>query len=438
MPYRKIPGIEESYFMLAVDENGIEAANDPDASMGRISDDLKRALFQEKATDLFIWIHGWKGGVNEAFDQYDRWIAAFAARSEDHAMMMAKQPGYKAIHLGFHWPSLAWGEGQLAAGDSFSAASTLPLDQLVEHFSGQLGDSPPVRAALRKLFGELRQNAADDTLTKQAQEAYLELNAALALGDSGRPGDGASDRHAFDPDLSLPAHQNLAFGAAELGSRLLSPLRQLTFWTMKKRAMTVGQQGLHSLLKRLQSASPSLHIHLMGHSFGSIVVSSAIVGPDASSDLHREIDSCVLIQGAMSLWAFASSIPNHQEICGYFNKIVSEGKVKGALIATRSKHDYAVGNIYPWAAGVANQISFGLPLYGAIGTFGICGTTNTENLEMKGVHETYALEPGKVYNVDGSDFISKIDGVSGAHSDIGGPEVAHLIWQAAMLGGVKS
>jgi hypothetical protein len=37
----------------------------------------------------------------------------------------------------------------------------------------------------------------------------------------------------------------------------------------------------------------------------------------------------------------------------------------------------------------------------------------------------YAFQPGRVYNVDGSRFIS-------GHSAIDGPEVAHMQWQAVL------
>jgi hypothetical protein len=46
---------------------------------------------------------------------------------------------------------------------------------------------------------------------------------------------------------------------------------------------------------------------------------------------------------------------------------------------------------------------------------------------------TYSFEAGKVYNLESSGFIKKGGGVSGAHSDIDGPEVAHALWQAALV-----
>lgn len=432
MPYRKITGTAANYFLVAVDENGAEMTKDPDVPQGRMSDRVIQSLVQDGVTDVFLWSHGWKGDVREAFDQYDRWIAAFAARSGDRTQMFQKQPGFKEMHVGFHWPSLAWGDESLVAGDSFAAAAGISLDSLVDFHAKELGDSPAVRTALRKLFDEVRTNAAGDELTDRAREAYLELDKALALGNDGAPGDGASDRAKFDPDAAIADQANVAFGGGWFGNLLLSPLRQLTFWTMKKRAKTVGENGLHPFLVRMQMSSPTLRIHLMGHSFGCIVMSSALAGSGGATLLQRPINSCVLVQGAMSLWAFAPSIPFQDGLPGYFSRILSDGKVGGPLVTTRSKHDYAVGKIYPWAAGVANQVAFALPQFGAIGAYGICGIPTAESLTMKAEAEAYELATGRIYNVDGSTYICKLDGVSGAHNDIAGPEVAHLIWQAAM------
>jgi hypothetical protein len=71
---------------------------------------------------------------------------------------------------------------------------------------------------------------------------------------------------------------------------------------------------------------------------------------------------------------------------------------------------------------------------GAIGAFGLQGLEERvcQDLAMQAAVEPYRFRPGEVYNVDGSQFICHKEGVGGAHSDIAGPEVAHLLWQAAM------
>ena len=46
--------------------------------------------------------------------------------------------------------------------------------------------------------------------------------------------------------------------------------------------------------------------------------------------------------------------------------------------------------------------------------------------------EEYNLASGRIYNIEASRVICSGDGASGAHSDIAHPEIAHLLWQAAI------
>ena len=190
---------------------------------------------------------------------------------------------------------------------------------------------------------------------------------------------------------------------------------------------------MHDIVKRLQTATANARIHLMGHSFGCIVMSSVLGGPGCAASLVRPIDSCVLVQGAMSLWSFASDIPLASGTAGYFRRVLADGKVRGPMVVTISKFDTAVGRLYPAAAGVAFQVDFaGLPKYGAIGAFGIRGIGADGLGKMLPATQDYGFEAGRVYNLESSQFIRKGGGLSGAHSDICGAEVAHVIWQAAL------
>ena len=71
--------------------------------------------------------------------------------------------------------------------------------------------------------------------------------------------------------------------------------------------------------------------------------------------------------------------------------------------------------------------------YGAIGKFGIRGVKDAIQRDMLDATGDYEFEAGKIYNLESSQFIAKGGGVSGAHSDIDGPEVAHALWQAALV-----
>ena len=78
----------------------------------------------------------------------------------------------------------------------------------------------------------------------------------------------------------------VAFGAGSLGG-LLGPLRQLSFWMMKKRARTVGEGGMYQFVSQLQQAAKDTRVHIMGHSFGCIVASSICGG---LVERHRYLD----------------------------------------------------------------------------------------------------------------------------------------------------
>lgn len=435
MPIRTIPVMQTRYSLLSVDKDGIEAPADPDAGGGRLSDVILADLRKDGITDVFVWTHGWKGDLPSAIEQCDSWIGAFCRLDADRKAMAARRPGFKDYHIGFHWPSLAWGDEKPKTGTSYDIVSvaTRGVDEMVDHHAAQLGDTPAVRSALQKLFADLENKSAETALTNEARNAYFELDKALGLESDGVPGHSA-DRNAFDPDQAVTDAEGIpSFGG--FFSSLLAPLQQLTFWTMKKRAQTVGENGMHPLLKCIQRIEPALRIHLMGHSFGCIVTSAGLGGPDGNAPLERPIDSCVLVQGAMSLWGFAKTIPEY-EGAGYFSHVISDGKVSGPTVVTRSEHDRAVGKLYPWAAGIAGQVAFdlafGLPKFGAIGFFGICGIDGAVTGDMAADDGKYPFTAGGIYNLNASQYICNGEGASGAHSDIAGPEVAHVIWQAAL------
>ncbi len=143
-----------------------------------------------------------------------------------------------------------------------------------------------------------------------------------------------------------------------------------------------------------------------------------------------------MIQGALSLWSYCSDIPLVRGTPGYFNRLVDEGRVRGPIVTTQSSFDRAVGTWYPWAAGVRSQVAFPagqLPKYGGVGTFGIHGPgAEAEDRVILKADRSYDFQPGKIYNIEASGVINLGGGFSGAHSDIAKPEVAHVVWEAAM------
>jgi hypothetical protein len=420
MPFRTIPGCDTRYGLLSFDANGEERRDDPDGTM---SQRLLEAA--PGATNIFLFSHGWMGDVPAAIDQYDRWIRAFDTLASGRRRAPDVFPGFQPLYIGLHWPSRPWGDEALSDG-SFSVEESSG-GNLFEEIAAGLEDTPAVRAALQTILEDARHNAAADTLTPQTREAFLDLRRALELEEA--------DHESIGPDELFEAAGEASFGGAGMLGGVLNLLRTCSYWTKKKLARRIGEGGMHEFVKSLQRATTA-RFHLMGHSFGCIVISSILGGPGARAPLERPVDSVVLVQGAVSYWSYSPAIPIEGAGAGYFHRILPDGKIRGPLVVTRSRHDTAVGRMYPLASAVSGSPSFDVeeqPKYGAIGTFGLQGLPDGIKVDraMLPAGGEYRFGPGKVYNLESSAYIAKGGGASGAHNDIDGPEVAHAIWQAA-------
>jgi hypothetical protein len=441
MPIERIPDTDLSYHLISFDAEGRERTDDPG---GQMCAQAVEAVKRGPCTDIFLLGHGWKGDLREARDQYEKWLAPALRCAADLERLKARPGGFRPLIIGLHWPSLPWGDEEFATGPaSFGAAAGPTDEELVDRYAARLADTPVAREALRAVIREARSRSGDepDQLPAPVREAYLTLDKETGLGSKGMGARPGTDREPFDPDR---VYQAAGRGAARpfgffsnLRDRLLSPLRQLSFWRMKDRACAVGETGVHLLLRGLQTAAPEARLHLMGHSFGCIVCSAAVVGPPGSEGLPRPVQSLVLVQGALSLWSYCSDIPYRQGTAGYFRR-VAECRVAGPIVTTQSPFDTAVRRWYPLGARAARQVAFAatrFPLYGGVGTFGLRGPgLELADGPLQGVERDYGFRPGRVYNLECSQVIRKGGGASGAHSDIAHPEIAHLVWSAALAG----
>lgn len=423
------------YYLISYDKYGGERGDDEDELM---SDVIADAIASGEYSDVMISSHGWKGDIPAAADQYDRWFGALLAQADDRSAAVLRRPGFKPLLVGLHWPSLPFGDEELGGG-SFGPAKGAALD-LVEVYAQRLGDTPEVRAQLEIIAEAARTQASALLLPDDVSEAYRALDAELGLGSGDLDAPPDADRNGFDPDAAFAAARIAPFGGFSLGG-LLAPLRQLSYWTMKKRARMLGEGAFHELVARLMTAHPTgmaepPRFHLMGHSFGCIVVTSTICGPGALGQLPRKVDSLLLVQGAVSLWAYCPAIALAGNRPGYFAPLMAKGHVAGPVLVTRSLHDTAVGKIYPIASklrGAADFLSTKLPKFGAIGAFGARGLAADVTIDggpMLAKDQPYALTKGRLHNFDCSNFICHGGGFSGAHNDIAGPEVAHLWWES--------
>jgi hypothetical protein len=468
MPLRHIDEVNLGYYLVLFDSDGNER-REQDGSL--LSETLSEAV-QDGVTDVFFSSHGWKGDIPAAISQYNSWIGAMAAQTADRERARALDAEFKVMIVGVHWPSLPWGDENAGAAlladdepDEFAAEQQMDDEELVQRYAERIADTPEAKTALATILAaaeddRIEAHLAGGTLPDHLKRAYQTLfdQAGLALGGATAvPG---SDQQAFAPTRIMSEWTSAAGEPAQpaadgqpglLGGglgrnvedKLLMPVRQLSFWAMKHRACHVGETGVHSLLIQLQKSAPKARFHLMGHSFGCIVVSAAIAGPldqgTVTSRLPRPVHSLFLVQGALSLWSFAESLPFPPNLPGYFRPIgVSPALVSGPIVTTRSTFDHAVGTFFPLGAKLGDDLLLGeeLPEFGGVGAFGLqgAGTDTTHDAIVLNANADYGFEAGRIYNVDASSVICSGGGPSGAHSDIAHPEIAHLFWQAALAG----
>ncbi|MEO7317856.1 MAG: hypothetical protein ABIZ56_02585 [Chthoniobacteraceae bacterium] len=433
MPTQTSPG-GIKYHLIAFDGSGNERTDDPN---GKMSEKVLAALRDKSVTDVFLLSHGWQGDVPSALRQYNKWIDAMGACTADRAAIEKARPGFHALIVGLHWPSLAWGDEELPSENVSFAPGKSPVANLVKKYAERLADTPAARAALQTVIESALNDIAPDELPPEVRAAYIILNSEAGLGSGDVDADPSADRETFDPDRVYEAEmEGVSFGWPSLGG-LLAPLRTLTFWKMKDRAKSFGETGGFRLLTQIQqTGGEKVRVHLMGHSFGCIVVASALAGPGGAGQLVRPVNTLALMQGALSLWSFCSDIPSKPGRAGFFRSIFTNGKVSGPILTTISAKDTAVGRYYPIAAGARGDVQFApgtLPKFGAVGTFGARGPgLQIDDIELQPANYPYQFQPGHLYNIESTKYICEGGGTYGAHNDIAKPEVAHAFWCAVM------
>ena len=448
MPLEQIPDISSQYYLINYDASGNERDEDGGSKM---SQKVLEVLTQEAITDVFIFSHGWQGDIPAALNQYNRWVKAMAENKADREKMEQVRPGFKPLLIGLHWPSLPWGDEKIEASSKEET-----IEAMASHYAEQISESEAAKSALKTIFSEAIDDLEPDELSEATIAAYNVLNQEAGIGNEGAAAAPGDDRELFDPETiyeeskeiegeileNAGEYGGLLDGGLSILSRVFSPLRALSYWKMKARARKFGEGAGFNLLTQLQqTASEQVRFHLVGHSFGCIVMSSTLGGPKAQGVLSRPVNSLTLIQGAVSLWAYCPDVPKSKNP-GYFYPLIRNKKVAGPILTTLSEHDTAVGKLYPLASGVVigdpslDISDRDLPKYGAIGEFGIRGDDiPINNMYMLTCDQQYDFKLGQIYNLESSRYICNKPpeaGLAGAHGEFDVPEVAHAVWTAAM------
>ncbi|MFF3847605.1 serine-threonine protein kinase [Streptomyces sp. NPDC002328] len=426
-------------------------------------DRLLAGAVRHGVRDLVAFAHGWNNDRSGATALYSRFFAPFPRLA----------PAARIGYVGVVWPSMRFADEPIPDLPRSVAAETAAgpprrpaLDEdtrvallgtfpgradVVERIARLLERRPPGDAGLEE-FGRLvrllvnevppgpqdpfaadTRCAADiqaEGVPRMLHEPTAEVceEFARALDRCGAPPGEAE--HEVPPGQAEFRMPNPWDGAHEL-------LRQATYYAMKRRAGTVGERGLGPLVGRLAGAAPQLRVHLVGHSFGGRLVSFALRGlPEGV----RAVKSVTLLQGAFSHYAFAARLPHDARAGGVLQG--RQSRVDGPLVCCHSRHDSALGTVYPLASRMAGDArgaaeEFGIPgvsdaKWGAMGYGGVRAVPGTRACTLAEALAAPLPTSGCV-NVDVAAVVRRGGPPSGAHSDIVHPELARLVLAAGRI-----
>jgi hypothetical protein len=406
-------------------------------------------------TDVIVASHGWNNNQEQAEQLYTDLFTNFAAVASDQLQ------NKKIAIVGVIWPSkrftdvvdAAVAEQARGGGAGFGTSSTAAdetikakLDVIATMFDkkaakkitaakNQIGKLESDLDARRKFADELR-SLLDESAAHEDDNSALffkldgsvlleKLKMPTPLVSTGQAGGGGA--------ASLGAHPKAttAGGAAGLGdifsgikAGAIRFLNYLAYYEMKRRAGTVGQNGVGPMLDRL--ADSVQRIHLVGHSFGCRVMTAA-----AATSTTDKIQSMSLLQAAFSHNSFSKSMN------GFFRSVVDNHRVKGPIVITYTPNDRAVGIAYPAASRLSGTVAsaFG----DANDKFGGLGRNGAQKMEsgevvqsvdqLLAVGGSYSWQSGRFHNLESSKYIINPSG-GDAHMFVTGKEVAWTISRA--------
>ena len=349
------------------------------------------------ATDCFVFCHGWLYDEAEARRDAGRFFALL-----DGALMPLGDR-VTPLRLGLHWPSKPFADGDVT---SESRVGVWPeLERRVRHAQGRAVRSGAHGYVHDSALGVLRELADSEIPRSPEEEAELDI---------------LRER----------------MGSAERGGIPTLPFEALSFWAMKRRAGEVGERlGRECLAPLWQSLRSAPRLHLIGHSFGAKLVTSAVLGGSRP-------DSLTLLLGAFSAFAFAAEIPRFDRP-GFYHRVLAERHVQGPVVVLRSDHDTALATFYRTLTTSGEVGRSGRPrgtslpamteavATSALGAVGARGVAAPE-LDLIDAQRT-GLPRYPIVNVDGSRVVRANEPLVGSHRDIYHAEVATLVAMAAGL-----
>ncbi|MER5207348.1 serine-threonine protein kinase [Streptomyces sp. NPDC002825] len=388
------------------------------------------ALARQGVGDLVVFAHGWNNSPSGATRLCSDFFAPFPG-------LLA--PGVEAGYAGLVWPSMMFTDEPVP--DYRALVTVLPeKEPVIARLTELLAAAPESEAAFEE-FGALLRELTDVGVEPVRAESVAvgpEALESLAVVEP-VPEFLVADpvavcalfTEAVESADGVPV-ESFGVGLKKYWKGAKEALRQATYYVMKKRAGKVGEHGLGPLLGEVARAAPGLRVHLVGHSMGARLVAYALRGLPGGA---RPVASVTLLQGAFSHYAFASRLPHDPGRSGSLRDL--QLRVRGPVVACYSRHDSALGVMYPLASRLANDseslagATAGLlgaddPRWGAIGHDGVQAVPGAVRLSLAEALRDGVPDSGCV-SVDAAEVVR-------SHSDILRAELARLVVSAARAG----
>lgn len=405
---------------------------------------------QGTISDLLVIAHGWNNDMDDARGFYKHFFS-FVRQQLDQATLPGLAGRSFAI-LGVLWPSKKFAEKDLTPGGAASTAGAIS-NQLIQDqlanlkgaFAAPNADTilsdaaalvPRIESspAAREEFAALLRQLMPSSPAQEGEvpQQFFKLSNKTLMERLAKPPkiNGAARVVGGGAALGTAGHAtgNIDFGQMLTGVKAaaLNLLNFVTYYQMKDRAGSVGQQGLYQVLRKLREKRPGLKLHLIGHSFGCRLLSAAVNGPDDQPAI--QVSSMTMLQAAFSHNGFAERFDGKHN--GFFRRVVAEHRVSGPILISHTPNDTAVGMAYPIASRLVGQNASGLgdknDPFGGMGRNGAQKTPEAIDGTLLDTGGAYSFKSGKVYNLSADQWIK-------SHSDISNQQVAY-----ALLAGVAA
>ena len=276
---------------------------------------LQEWIDSNDITDLWVISHGWLTPPEKAF--CNNYYPLFQCMQDICPDFHGRRPGV----VGVTW-------------NSISLKSAQAMEQLL---FGEAGDHVPDDDAVASLTQELQEGTSPEefaSIEESIEESMQSLRANPVEATSDDYDDDEEESDEYEQGPMLQSIQN--FGQYRL------------MHVMKGRAAQAGRRVLATILNGLDTDKTTTHV--VGHSFGALLVSSAV------SHSNADVASLTLLQGAFNKNSFARDVPKWNRP-GVFRNVVN--RVRGKIAVTHTSKDRELCLLYRAAANVAYRFPGG-------------------------------------------------------------------------------